>query len=58
MVRYENLAMACSLREKPNIFSMEEDMCDESTDDDLLIQSCEACIWHACEPGTPLKLLS
>ena len=37
--------------------SIEEDMCDERKDEDLLIHSCEACIWHACEPCTRLKQL-
>ena len=48
VVRYERLAMACSLCEGPTP-TVEEDMSDECKDDDLLIQSCEVCIWRACE---------
>ena len=49
--------MACSLCEGPTS-STETDMCDECEDEELLIHSCEACIWHACESCTRLKQLS
>ena len=39
------------------LLQQKEDMYDECNDEDLLIQSCEACIWHACGPCTRLKQL-
>ena len=54
--RIERSAVACLVCEGPTS-SIEEDMCDECEDEDLLIHSCEACIWHACGPCTRLKQL-